>query len=625
MSGESYVPVTYRNQAGMNPWVVRLPLLLISGTTLFVFALIGLILLFQSQYSTRMLPGVHALNTPLGGMTRTEAEQALSAAFTYDNQAVFTFRYNDWFQQATAGELGIRFDVTATVNEAYALGHNGNLLGDLGTQMSTWLNGRSVAPVIQYDQQATIDWLARIATDFNRPPVNATLDFSGTVVVATPAQSGLTINIPATLTRLEEALRTLNTGAEIPLEIVESQPYIRDASAAAAKLNAAFSSPLTLVTDDQRGGALGPWSATVDQIRTLMVPVLIENGDGTVSYDVTANPEPLRSFLESLAPGLVTQPADGRFQFAEDTRQLTPIQNSINGRTLDVETTLQRVTETVFNTTNRFVPLAYSYSTPRYSDSMTAIELGITELVGEATTYYAGSTQARIQNIIEGLNRINGMIIAPDEEFSFNAAVGDISPEAGFVQGKVIFGGRTIDGVGGGICQVSTTLYRAVLNGGFWVSERHSHGYRVGFYEQNNQPPGLDAAIFQPTADFRFINDTPYHLLIETSIFPQDQSVQVRFYSTNPGRQVVMEGPLIRDVVPPRATIFESNGDLLAGQEIYVDWAKEGADVTLTRRILDLQGNEIRVDTIFTSYQPWAAVVQVAPTDPRLQQSQTGG
>jgi len=272
----------------------------------------------------------------------------------------------------------------------------------------------------------------------------------------------------------------------------------------------------------------------------------------------------------------------------------------------------------IFDPANRIVPMAFTYTLPPFHDSLTAAELGITQLIGEATTYYAGSTQSRKNNIFEAISRFDGVIIAPGEEFSFNTALGDISPETGFVQGKIILGGRTVDGVGGGVCQVSTTLYRAALTAGLPISERSSHGYRVGFYEQGNFPPGLDAAIYQPTQDLRFVNDTGHHILIETSVFHGSDSVQFRLYGTNAGRQVVMEGPTIRNMTPPPATLYEVNSELAPGQSLQVDWAKEGADVTWTRIILDASGQEIRRDTIYTHYMPWAAVVQVASGDPRL-------
>lgn len=621
-SNDYYIP--QQPESNLNPWLVRLPILFVSGCVLSVMALLALLIAFQFVYGNKALPGLSVYNVNLGGLTRDQAKSALINAFTYDKQAVFTFRYNDKFWQATAGELGITFDVDKTLDEVYLTGHSGSILSDLGTQASIWLNGRSIAPIVRYDQQIAVQKLSTIASEFDRPPVDATLNISGTVVVTTPAQTGLALDVSSTLNTLEDLMRQLQTGGEIGLVVKEARPLVTDASAAAAKINAALSAPLTLVTDDQKGGSLGPWTANVDQIKSLLVLKLIPNGDGTESYDVTVNAEPLRGFLQSLAPGLISQPADGRFHFNESTRQLEMIKDSVNGRALDVDETLKRVSETVFSTTNRLVPLAFAYDLPKYSSNVTATELGITQLVGDSTTYYTGSTQSRVKNIIEAASRMNGIIIAPGETFSFNDNLGDISPEEGFVQGKVIFGGRTIDGVGGGVCQVSTTAFRAALKAGYPIVERNSHGYRVGFYELNGTPPGLDAAIFQPTADFRFLNDTQYSLLIETSVFPADQSIQFRFYSTNPGRQVILEGPVIRDVVPALPTVYQANAQLQLGQEQYVDWSKDGADVTFTRRILDTAGKEIRTDTIYTHYLPWAAVVQVAPTDPRVSQSNTG-
>lgn len=621
---ETNYPRSYAPQPAVNPWLVRVPILFIGGMVLFVGALVALVLAVQVHFSDRIFPGVYVNGVSLAGMSRSEAATALQAAFTYDDQAVFTFRHEDRFWQFSAGELGITFDVESTVADAFAAGHSENPLNDMVSQASIWLNGRSIAPIVRYDQNVTVTRLGEIAAELSRPAVDASLDITGTLVTTQPSQTGRALDILASLSALEEALLQLSTGAEIPLTIRESQPRIRDASAAAAQIQTALSGPITLVTDDQQGGTLGPWTASVDQIRGLLALSLVDNGDGTQSYEVSVNPEPFRAFVSSLAPGLIAMPKDGRFHFNETTRLLEPIKDSTNGRELDVDGTLTRITEAVLNPVNRIVPLAFHYTLPTYSANVSAAELGITQLVAESTTYYTGSTQSRVKNIIEALERFNGLIIAPGEEFSFNTYLGDINVEDGFVQGKIIFGGRTVEGVGGGVCQVSTTIFRAALKGGFPITERNSHGYRVGFYELNNTPPGLDAAIFQPTADFRFINDTPYHLLFETSVFPQDQSIQFRLYSTNPGRQVVIEGPVISAVVPAKSTIYQANAQLQPGQELYVDWAKEGADVLFTRRILDSAGQEIRKDTIYTHYLPWAAVIEVNPQDPRVLNQQTG-
>jgi len=116
----------------------------------------------------------------------------------------------------------------------------------------------------------------------------------------------------------------------------------------------------------------------------------------------------------------------------------------------------------------------------------------------------------------------------------------------------------------------------------------------------------------------RFMNDTDYHLLIETSVYPGSNTVQFRFYSTNPGRQVVKRGPEIQNVRPAAQTLFEANPELGAGQSLQVDWAAEGAEVRITRQILDMSGNLLDEDVFYSNYQPWGAIVQVPPGDPRI-------
>jgi vancomycin resistance protein YoaR len=398
---------------------------------------------------------------------------------------------------------------------------------------------------------------------------------------------------------------------------MEQAPTVWNADEAANQVRAALSGPLQLVADGQNGETLGPWTASVEQIVSLLTTNLVDNDDGTQRYEVSIDMGAFAGFLDTLAPGLLAPPRDGRFHFNTQTGQLEIIQPSVDGRELNVDETLNRLQQAVFRYDTRSVPVAFNYTQPRYNNGVTAAELGITQLVSEGTTYYTGSGVNRRHNIAEGASRFDGIIIGPGEEFSFNYWVGDISEESGFAEGKVIVGGRTVAGVGGGICQVSTTVFRAAFTGGFTIIERNSHAYRVGYYEISNAP-GLDAAIWSPERDFRFQNDTPYHLLIETSVFPANNSLQFRFYSTNPGRRIEIDQPIIRDVVPAKETLYEVNPNFTLGQIEQVDYAAEGADITVYRRIYDLGGNLVKEDSIYTHYLPWQAVYDVAPGDSRL-------
>jgi vancomycin resistance protein YoaR len=609
----------------VEPWLIRLPLLLLSGIILTLSLLTMAAGAAQLYFRDRVLAGVSSFDIDLSGMTSEEAAAALSARFTYDENAVFTFRDGDEFWQISAGELGVAFDAGATATEAFAIGHSNNPLLNTIDQFLIWLNGHEVTPVIRYDQTVATERLAAIAETINRPAVDASLTISGTSVSSTPSAIGRMVNISRTLAQLDSTILNLTTGGEVPLIIEETAPRIVDAEAAAAKARAALSAPLTLIADSPIASEqpLGPWTATVDQIATLLQVGLVENGDGTYSYDVAFNPSAYRESVQALADGLFQPARDGRFQFNDETGQLEAIQASVPERVLDVDATLSRMESQVFDASNRVVPISFDTTLARYHDQITAAELGITRLIATGDSYYVGSSQARIANILLATSRFDGIIVPPGEEFSFNEWVGDISPEAGYVSSRVIFGGRTIDGVGGGVCQVSTTAFRAAFYAGVPITERAAHAYRVGYYEQRGEGPGFDAAVYvdpDPAAalDFRFLNDTGAAILIEASVFPATSQVQFRFYGADTGRQVVKDGPMIRDVVPPAATRFEENAALTAGQQLQVDIAAEGAYVQVTRIILDGNGNEIDRDIFASQYQPWGAIIQVPPGDPRL-------
>jgi vancomycin resistance protein YoaR len=213
-------------------------------------------------------------------------------------------------------------------------------------------------------------------------------------------------------------------------------------------------------------------------------------------------------------------------------------------------------------------------------------------------------------------SRFHGLLVAPGETFSFNEQLGDVSLETGFAEALIIYGGRTIRGVGGGVCQVSTTVFRAAYFGGFPIDVRYSHAYRVGYYERGDtwRGPGLDATVYAPLVDFKFTNDTPHWLLMEVYTNPAAGRITWKFYSTSDGRQTVVNPPVISNVVPAPEPHYEENPALAAGEIKQVDWAAEGADTVVTRTITrDGQVINAAEPPITTHYQPWRAVYEYGP------------
>ncbi len=235
-----------------------------------------------------------------------------------------------------------------------------------------------------------------------------------------------------------------------------------------------------------------------------------------------------------------------------------------------------------------------------------ANNLGIKELVGKGTSLFAHSLPSRIFNITLATSRINGILIAPNEIFSFNKALGDVSSFTGYQKAYIIQNGKTILGDGGGVCQVSTTFFRALLDSGLPIMERHAHAYRVGYYEEDS-PPGLDATIYVPTVDLKFKNDTKDYILIQTQINQDMQQLSIFLYGTKDGRVVNISQPVITNRTPPPPDLYQDDPTLPKGIIKQVDFKAEGSKVSFTRAVTK-NGKRIISDKFISNYAPWQSV-----------------
>ena len=255
------------------------------------------------------------------------------------------------------------------------------------------------------------------------------------------------------------------------------------------------------------------------------------------------------------------------------------------------------------------INLPVSVSTARIVNDQVN-SLGIRELIGKGVSYFAGSIPNRIFNIELGAKRINGTIIAPGEVFSFNNTVGEVSGQTGYRQAYVISSGRTILDDGGGICQVSTTIFRAALNSGLPIVSRTAHAYRVGYYEQRGFGPGLDATVFSPSVDFKFKNDTEKHILIQTIFNRSNAMLEVDIYGTRDDRIVELSKPVILSRSPALPELRQDDPTLPKGTIKQVDFAAEGASVYFTRKVYR-RGQLLYDDNIKSNFKPWQAIFLV--------------
>ncbi|MBU1117447.1 VanW family protein [Patescibacteria group bacterium] len=233
-------------------------------------------------------------------------------------------------------------------------------------------------------------------------------------------------------------------------------------------------------------------------------------------------------------------------------------------------------------------------------------DLGIKELLGRGTSSFKHSSTIRNFNVEKGASIVNRVLVAPGETFSFIKNLGEVSLDNGYKKAYIIRQGKTELDVGGGICQVSTTLFRAMLDAGLDITQRQAHAYRVSYYEEDTKP-GFDATVFIPNPDLKFINDTDHHVLIQSYYDGVNKKLTYEIYGTSDGRKTVIENYKQWGAAPAPPDVWIDDPTLPAGKVVQDEHAVPGLKTSFDW-VVTRNGEIIRQKTFTSSYVPWAAV-----------------
>ena len=593
------------------PIIPQIVAALVSGVTLFFGILIAWTLGYQLLYAGRIFPGVSVAGVDVSGLTPSDAAEKLAGTLSYPFGGKVLFRDGEKAWVASPAELGMVFDPTSSAVTAYEVGRSGGLFEALAGQIRARGSGVFVPPVIIFDQRVAYQFLSNISTQIDQPMTEAGLSLEGTNVVASPGQVGRELKIDATLVYLGAQLQTFSDG-EVPLVVQEITPQILDVSAQADTARRILSQPLTLVVPESVEGAIEPFVFDVQVLANMLAVQRTQEG-----VQVVLNTAGLTEMLGPVKDRTDRPALNAKFIFNDETRQLDLMEQSQTGLVVDVDATVLAINESLLRG-EHVVSLVVKTDEPQVPSSATGAELGITELLWSETSYFYGSSAERIQNIQAASKNFHGVMVAPGETFSMGEYMADVTLENGFAEALIIYGGRTIKGVGGGVCQVSTTLFRAAFFAGFPIVERYPHAYRVSYYEQNasgsvdTRLAGLDATVYFPLVDFKFKNDSPYWILMETYVNVNARTLTWKFYSTSDGRSVTWDTTGPTQVVSAPPPLFEENPELAKNEMKQIDWAANGANITVTRTV-SRNGSVLFQDQITTQYEPWQAVCQYGP------------
>ena len=269
---------------------------------------------------------------------------------------------------------------------------------------------------------------------------------------------------------------------------------------------------------------------------------------------------------------------------------------------MDATQALARVNEAL-RSTDRTVAVPMTELPPSI-DGTNLASLGITTELASGVSSFRASQAYRITNIRAGAHQMNGILVEPGATFSFNDNLGDVDAAHGFVEGSAIIDNRTQKEWGGGLCQVSTTMFRAAFFAGLPISERHEHAFSIRWYEELGEPPGLDATIYTGYDDLKFVNDTGNWILVQSYVDLEQQRLRIALYGAPTGRSVAMGHRVLSTTPAPIKAVYVDDPTVPRGTVKRTDWSRPGMKAEVSRVVR--QGDIVlSTDTFPTEFKPW--------------------
>jgi vancomycin resistance protein YoaR len=562
----------------------------------FLLVTVGVAALGRDLYPEGTVPaGVIVAGAEVGELSEEEARDRLRQQVAEFAERPFVLTHEDRTWEPSMADLGAEFNLDQTIQQSY---RSQSPLKRAQTRVFGEQE-RELPLRMSLDETTLHEYVASIAAEIDTEPRVPELGLDDGRLTVTQAQDGYQVEQETLASLISDSLYSLSQEPiTIPTEIAEPEFDDGDVESVRALINEALSEPLTIWFEDQS------WTLEPEQLAEYLSLEPGENGQ----MDLTFHHDPLVGYLDGLI-GDINRPARNA-QVAWGGSSVVATSPSQNGIERDIHALVPRIEEAIA-TGERSIEMTYNVVRPAI-DSNNLHELGIDGLMAQGESAFWNSAPSRAHNIAVSAGYLDGTLIAPGQEFSFNRAIGEISLERGYQEGYVIEAEATVEGIGGGVCQVSTTVFRAAFFSGLPITERHPHAYIVGYYEQDRWPLGFDAAIFQPDLDFKFVNSTDSYILVHTHV--ADQQLYVNLYGPDLGYDVELGEPVIQNRTDPPSDVEVLDESLAPGARQQVESAKPGMEVTLPRTVTNANGEVVRQDYFYSNFQPWANRFLVGPS-----------
>jgi vancomycin resistance protein YoaR len=542
---------------------------------LFVAVLLGLGLVFAGS-SGRLAAGTRVDGVDVGGLSPAAARRELAQRWSRIAATPVAFTFGGHRFLISAKEIGVQIDWAAAVAAAKDSGNGFGFVRGY-RRLALKLFPADVTARARVSNAALAYELGLIGNVTDRPARDAQLVRRGLHFTVVPGEAGRVLDRVAAANLILSSLGTFDRGS-VPLPVVVDQPDVTAASLAAARRSAtvAVSAPVTLV--------VGPTRIKLPRWRIATLFDLSEAKGGLKLGGPAAAAE-----LQRLQRAFDRKPRDA--DWAVDAGGAVRVVPAEPGVTLDVQRSSAAILAAAERPANRVARLSYSVAQPARSTAQ-AQALGITGTVAAYETYFGGVPN-RIHNVQLVAHLIDNKLIAPGSTFSFNQTTGDRSAAKGFLQAPVIINGEVETGLGGGVCQVSTTVFNAAFEAGLPITARTNHALYISHY-----PLGRDATVDYPDIDLKFVNDTGHWLLLRTWV--SSSSLTVALYGTPQHRRVESVTQPLKVVAPP-AVVKTGDPSLPVGQTIVTDPGVPAQTTSVERKVYS-QSGQLLSDQTWNSY-----------------------
>jgi vancomycin resistance protein YoaR len=537
-------------------------------------------------------PGATVAGMSVGGLSTDEAVALLNARYETlkTTPAVFTAGPRQWRIRPNEMVLGI--DWRAAVETARRQGDGVAPLRGL-RRIGTRIFGADVTPRAEVSTVVLAHELDGMERRINRPQREAAIRFRGLQPEVRRGATGRTLERAAAARLIVGSLVSLDRSATaLPLQISQPEVTAADLAPALAQVRTAVSGPVRLTLGTTR------WRLPRWRIAKLLE--LPSNGTTTL----TIGGADANAFFERFRTQVDHPAVDAQFVVLSGDRvQVRPAQP---GLALDVPAAEKAILAAALSPTDRAARLVVEKSKPGRT-TREARAMGITGRVAGYTTYYGGEPN-RIHNVQLVARLIDGALIAPNTVFSFNGTTGERSADKGFLEAPVIINGELQTGLGGGVCQVSTTVFNAAFEAGLPIESRTNHALYIDHY-----PQGRDATVNYPDLDLKFRNDTGKWLLVRT--FVGSSALTVKLYGTPQGRRVVSETTPLEVTGAPSVKRIPDPG-VWKGEQVTEEGGQPSRRTSVTRRVYAPSG-KLMSETTWTSWYRSEPTVIRYGTKPR--------